>query len=91
MFTDEQKDIMQSACGEYGNQQIVVAIEELAELQKELTKSLRLAFNKDHTSEELADVYIMLYQMQYYFDITEEDLLPIIEYKLKRLKNKIGE
>ena len=89
MFTQEQIEIMQRACGEYGNGQIIVAIEELSELQKELTKALRMAFNKDHTVEEMADALIMLYQMVYYFGITDKELKNAVDYKLKRLEYRL--
>lgn len=89
MFTEEQMEIMRRACGEYANMQIVVAIEELSELQKELTKSLRMAFNRDHMVEEMADVLIMLYQMIYYFGLSDKEIKNAIDYKLKRLESKL--
>lgn len=89
MFTPSQEDIMQRACGEYANQQIIVAIEELSELTKELTKALRMAYNANHMTEEIADVHIMLYQMQYYFGIKDTDIQAVIDYKLKRLESHV--
>lgn len=90
MFTEEQRAIMEKACGEYANNQIVVAIEELSELTKELTKALRMAYNRDHMTEEMADTLIMIYQMFYYFGISEKDLRNAIDYKLKRLEGKLN-
>lgn len=47
--------------------QMVVALEELAELQKEITKQLRGEGNLEHLSEEMADVQIMLDQLEIMF------------------------
>ena len=51
----------------FGEKQVVVAIEELSELQKELCKTLRGKADIDHITEELADVWIMFQQMKLYF------------------------
>ena len=74
----------------YGAKQIVVAIEELSELQKELCKVLRYknVNNIEHIKEEIADVSIMLDQLVYYFKIDKEELLKIQTEKLNRTKNK---
>lgn len=47
--------------------QMIVALEELSELQKELCKVLRGDENNDHVSEEMADVQIMLDQLEIIF------------------------
>lgn len=51
--------------------QLIVAIEELSELQKELCKSLRKEENKANICEEIADVEIMLEQIKLLFDIAD--------------------
>ena len=86
MFSPKQEDIMKSACGEFGRGQIIIAIEEMSELTKELTKAYRGLWNKKNTAEEIADVYIMLYQMQYFLDVDDKTIQPIIDMKLKRLE-----
>lgn len=48
--------------------QIIVAIEELSELQKELCKYLRGETNIRNISEEMADAEIMLEQLKLIFD-----------------------
>ena len=74
------------------NKQYVVAIEELAELQKELTKALRSKGDIDHTAEEIADVEIMLEQLKYYN--RENQLSQKVEYwklrKMRRIKEMVG-
>lgn len=52
--------------------QCVVAIEELSELQKEICKHLRGLGNVHHIAEEIADVQIMLEQLQRIFDCHSE-------------------
>lgn len=66
--------------------QVIVAIEELAELQKELTKSLRDQTNIDNIIEEIADVYIMLEQMKLYFNINDSQINQIKSEKIQRTK-----
>ena len=67
------------------NKQYVVAIEELAELQKELTKALRSKGDIDHIAEEIADVEIMIEQLKYYN--RESQLFQKVEYwKLKKMQ-----
>lgn len=75
----------------YDTKQVIVAIEELSELQKELCKMLRNgnADNIEHIKEEIADVSIMLDQLVYYFKIDKEDLLKIQTEKLNRTKERL--
>lgn len=62
-------DIITAAIDTYGKEhQIIVAIEELSELQKELTKILRGKGNEEHLAEEMADVRIMLSQLGFIFN-----------------------
>lgn len=83
------KEVLQAAIDEWGvENQTIVAIEEMAELTKELTKSLR---GIDHTAgitEEMADVYIMLEQVKMMYGVDESALQKMVDQKLNRL-NKI--
>lgn len=83
------KNILQKLIEHYGDKQVVVAIEELSELQKELCKHLRGKANRENITEEMADVYIMLYQMQYYFFINDEEINKIINKKIERTKERL--
>ena len=74
----------------YGDAQIIVAIEELSELQKELCKALRNKSNYDNIVEEIADVEIMLEQMKIYFEISEDEIEEMKEIKTKRTKERLG-
>lgn len=67
--------------------QILIAIEELSELQKELIKYLRNKDNQDHISEEMADVYIMLYQLRFIFK-NDRRIDQYIKKKTKRTQQR---
>ena len=51
--------------------QMIVAIEELSECQKEICKILRGGEDYRHLAEEVADATIMLEQMSYIFGLNE--------------------
>lgn len=70
--------------------QKVVAIEELAELQKEITKDLREKGNRINLTEELADVEIMLEQLKEMYLIDTQALDLIKRQKLERLDKRIN-
>ncbi len=91
MTPKEMKDIVCHAVTAYGvSNQLVVAIEECAELQKELTKALRQTPDKRHITEEMADVQIMLWQLSYILG-TNTDMQTWIEQKLRRLNERIAQ
>lgn len=85
------EEIEREAAERYGiRNQSIVAIEEMSELQKELTKLLRGECENriDHISEEMADVYIMLEQLE----ILIKNRATIGEWKdkkLRRLRDKL--
>ena len=66
--------------------QSVVAIEELSELTKEITKQLRGKGNADHLIEEIADVEIMLGQLKMMYDIYDGDVDEYKKRKIERLR-----
>lgn len=62
-------EILKSAIARYGKTaQMIVSMEEMAELTKELSKFLRGSHNEDAIAEEIADVRIMLEQLEIMFD-----------------------
>lgn len=74
----------------YGiDHQVTVAIEELSELQKELCKYIRRSGNLFNIAEEIADVQLMLWQMQTVFDVRQEEVDRRIKYKIDRTINEI--
>lgn len=72
----------------FGDLQMVVAVEELSELQKEVCKAMRGKFNKEHLAEEIADVKIMIDQIMLHYAIQESEVQQVIDEKLKRTEER---
>lgn len=70
----DYNNLYNNLINKYGDKQLVVAVEELSELQKEICKSLRGKDNKKNLIEEMADVYIMLDQLKIYYNISDDEL-----------------
>lgn len=66
--------------------QSTIAMEECAELIQAISKMKRDAsdHNYEHLVEEMADVYIILDQLQFMFNVKPEDLDSMITYKQSR-------
>lgn len=87
---DDEVEIMRSAIRKNGKaMQTVVAIEEMSELQKELSKFIRGKGNRDNLIEEVADVLIMITQIQLMYYIPDDEVERIIHLKLNRLKERM--
>lgn len=86
---DNQKSVYVKLIEKYKDKQLIVAIEELSELQKELCKALRGKPNKEDIIEELADVLIMLDQVKIYFKIEDDEIRDIIDQKIERTKERL--
>lgn len=90
-FNTNQINIMLGAINLFGNHaQIDMTVEEMSELTKELLKNRRGKENRSQIADEMADVYIMLEQLKFIFDIDETELKVNAEFKIQRLKNRIG-
>lgn len=88
-MTDGEKAIMERAFAHYGKEtQIVVCIEELSELIKELTKHLRGNPSLAGLIEEAADVSIVLDEIMLIFNI-RPGVESVRQEKLKRLLARI--
>lgn len=61
-----------------------IIIEELSELQKEVTKDIRKKLNKEHLLEEMADVVIVLHMAKEIYNISESELDKVINKKMER-------
>jgi NTP pyrophosphatase (non-canonical NTP hydrolase) len=80
------KDILNSAIAKWGvESQTMMAIEEMSELQKEICKMKRGQFDKEHILEELADVQIMIWQLEIIFGEPKDQ----ISKKLARLEELV--
>lgn len=79
-----------SAVEAYGEDpQMIVAIEELSELQKEITKVLRGTGDPEHLAEEIADALIMIDQLMIIFRNAEK-VKGWKARKLVRLQSRIA-
>lgn len=61
-----------------------VTMEELAELQQQISKQIRGCGDRIGLLEEMADVYICLNFLKSIFNVSEEDLRKSIDIKLER-------
>lgn len=84
-----ETEVLQRALDTYGSVlQIVVTMEEMSELQKELCKDLRGQGSLEHIAEEIADVEIMLEQMKMLFCCADE-VRDVRRRKVERLKERL--
>ena len=84
-----ETEVLQRALDTYGSAlQIVVMMEEMSELQKELCKYLRGKYSPASIAEEIADVEIMLEQMKMLF-CCADDVHDVRRKKVERLKERL--
>ena len=73
----------------FGEQkQLIVAVEELSECQKEICKILRGGEDYQHLAEEVADATIMLEQIRIMFNIND-CVCNFMDEKIKRLEDRV--
>lgn len=85
----DESAVLQRALDTYGSAlQIVVMMEEMSELQKELCKYLRGKYSPSSIAEEIADVEIMLEQMEMLF-CCADDVSAVRRRKVERLKERL--
>ena len=88
---DERKQIYQAACEKYGiDSQIVIAIEEMSELTKEICNISRGQRNIESLAEEIADVTIMMEQLRVIYDINDLTC-DHMDAKIRRLQIRLEE
>lgn len=90
-LTGEEKEriIKQSINWDGATLKYIVAVEELSELQKEITKQLRDESEYMNFLEELADVYICLEYLKAINKVDEDMLDKAISVKLERDHNRV--
>ena len=44
---------------------------------------------KNHVAEEIADIMVMLKQLQYHYEITDKEVEKVMKYKIKRQLERI--
>lgn len=84
-----KEELYKELLNKYENLQMVVAIEEMAELIQEITKSLRGKVDTSHLLEEYVDVVIMLEQVKIYFGLNDEKIEKVKNEKLKRTQERM--
>ena len=70
-----------------GHRNLIIVMEELSELSKEISKELRGKGDKTNILEELADVQLGIYYVQEICKINNEDLYKAMNVKMKRLED----
>lgn len=88
---EQRRQIYDRAVEQWGPEaQMIVALEELSECQKELCKVLRCKGDMEHLAEEIADATIMLEQMRHWFGLNEPVCRKMDE-KILRLEQRLGD
>ena len=84
-FLISQKEQLQEIIDHYGeDHQKDKALEEMAELQKEILKEKDGKGDIRHIIEELADVNVVLQQIQLVYGITDEQIEQVVQEKIER-------
>lgn len=87
---DERRQVYKDAIAAFGEtKQMIVAIEELSEVQKEICKILRGGEDFSHLAEEIADATIMLEQLRLIFDVNDQ-VCEYMDAKVRRLTERVG-
>ena len=88
IFNKQKAATLKKAVSCFGTlPQLIVALEECSELQKEITKYLRGKRCPDDIAEEIADVLIMIGQLQViYPDVSDTLINTFITKKLGRIE-----
>lgn len=74
-----------------GHRNLIIVMEELSELSKEISKELRGKGDQYNILEELADVQLGIYYVQEVCGISNDDLHKAINIKAKRLEKILNE
>lgn len=86
----EIKEVQNAVIAKYGKEhQTFVAIEEMSELMKALTKNMRGEHNRQDIVEELADVYIVLDQVMMMHGIDLDDVVRKMNEKAQRMADRL--
>ena len=92
MLNDLQKNALVKALEKFGSiSELIITVEELSELQKEVTKQLRNEGKMENLVEEMAEVYIVMEYLKLIFAINAEDIKTEIAFKIDRLMSRLGE
>lgn len=73
-----------------GHRNLIIVMEELAELSKEISKELRGKGDQYNILEELADVQLGIYYVQEVCGINNDDLHKAMNIKMRRLEEALA-
>ena len=94
--TYRQDKIIRETVNLHGDKQYMVAVGEMAELMQAISKYLRITYSGcadeariqkeavNNITAEMADVYVMLEQLQLMLNIKNADIQSVIDKKLNR-------
>ena len=86
----EIKEVQNAVIAKFGKvHQTFIAIEEMSELTKALTKNMRGEHNRQDIVEELADVYIVLDQIMLMNGIDLDDVVRKMNEKAQRTADRL--
>lgn len=86
---EERTVVYNTALLIYGkSNQLVVALEELSEVQKEICKAMRGDTDLEHLAEEIADATIMLEQVRLIYGVNDM-VCQKMDEKIKRLVDRM--
>ena len=87
------KDFIEALIQKYGVEtQVLVAVEEMSELQKALLKNInRNSKNLTEVKEEMVDVSIMLEQLRYIYKISNREFSTIKKNKIERTEKRLND
>lgn len=74
---------------ERGHRNLIIAMEELSELTKEISKSLRGEYDQLGLMEEIVDVEHVIMTLCNVFNISEDELNKIRYVKIKRIIDRV--
>lgn len=87
---DERKAVYEQALAAYGERaQVLMVIEEMSELTKEICKHFRGRPNIEELADEVADVTIMLEQLRLIYGLNDL-VCEHMDMKIIRLKERLG-
>lgn len=86
------KEIVKYLCDDNKQIQLIIVMEELAELIQAVSKIQRkpdLQKNKDNLVEEIGDVLISIEHLKYIYSISKNDIKAVVDTKIKKIKDRI--
>ena len=84
------KDIIADSIQYFGKEmQSIVCMEELCELSQAISKELRGKSDKNHLTEEMADVMICLEILKQIYNVSDDEISTWIDFKQNRIVDRM--